>query len=240
MISSAMCFFPSVKAAVDTVIQTIQSGIPVARIELARRAADEAFNLRQSHVPEKPTLWLEFHGTEAGCAEQAEMVQAIAGEHGGEGFKWTARRGAQEALAGAPRRGLCRQEAAARQAALGDRRLRADLAAGRLHRRDAGRREGVVPAGADRRPCRRRQLPPHHHPRSERSQGMAEANRLNDRLVARALSMDGTCTGEHGVGYGKIDFLTAEHGGDVLSVMRAVKKAIDPDGIMNPGKILRM
>jgi D-lactate dehydrogenase (cytochrome) len=67
-----------------------------------------------------------------------------------------------------------------------------------------------------------------------------EANRLNDRLVARALSMDGTCTGEHGVGYGKIDFLNAEHGGDVLSVMRAVKKAIDPDGIMNPGKILRM
>ena len=66
------------------------------------------------------------------------------------------------------------------------------------------------------------------------------AESLNSRLVARALRLEGTCTGEHGVGYGKIDFLTAEHGGDALSVMRAIKKSIDPDGIMNPGKILRM
>jgi D-lactate dehydrogenase (cytochrome) len=68
---------------------------------------------------------------------------------------------------------------------------------------------------------------------------MAEAVRLNERLVRRALSLDGTCTGEHGIGCGKIDFLIAEHG-EAVSVMRAIKKAIDPDNIMNPGKILRI
>ena len=68
---------------------------------------------------------------------------------------------------------------------------------------------------------------------------VAEANRLNDRLVARALSMDGTCTGEHGVGYGKIDFLDAEHG-EAVSVMRTIKKSLDPDNIMNPGKVVRV
>ncbi|MCM0021990.1 MAG: FAD-binding oxidoreductase, partial [Tagaea sp.] len=68
---------------------------------------------------------------------------------------------------------------------------------------------------------------------------VAEANRLNDRLVARALAMEGTCTGEHGIGYGKIDFLTAEHG-EAVSLMRMIKKSLDPDDIMNPGKILRV
>ena len=68
---------------------------------------------------------------------------------------------------------------------------------------------------------------------------IAEASRLNDRMVARALAMDGTCTGEHGVGYGKIDFLTAEHG-EAVAVMRAIKRAIDPDNMMNPGKIVRI
>ncbi len=68
---------------------------------------------------------------------------------------------------------------------------------------------------------------------------VAEASRLNDNLVARAFAMEGTCTGEHGVGYGKVDFLVAEHG-DALSVMRTLKHALDPKGIMNPGKILRL
>src|SRR5262249_14409726 len=89
-ISSAMCSFPSVKDAVDTVIQTIQTGIPVARIELADALQMKAINaFSKLSLPEAPTLWLEFHGSEAGVAEQAEMVQAIASEHGGADFTWT-------------------------------------------------------------------------------------------------------------------------------------------------------
>jgi D-lactate dehydrogenase (cytochrome) len=242
MISSAMCFFPTVKAAVDTVIQTIQSGIPVARMELADELQMKAFNLYANlGVPEKPTLWLEFHGTEAGCAEQAEMVQAIAGEHGAEGFKWTASPEERKKLWQArhdaayagkklqPGKQLWATDVCVPISRLADCivETQADVKSSFLlapivgHVGDGNFHLTII-------------LDP-NDPRE-----LAEANRLNDRLVARALSMDGTCTGEHGVGYGKIDFLTAEHGGDVLSVMRAVKKAIDPDGIMNPGKILRM
>ena len=241
-ISSATCSFPTVKAAVDTVIQTIQSGIPVARMELADQLQMKAFNLyAKLGVVEAPTLWLEFHGTDASVAEQAEMVQAIAAEHGGENFKWTTSPEERKRLWQA------RHDAAYAGKAL---RPGAQLWATDVCVPISRLADCIVETQAD---VQASFLPApivghvgdgNFHltiildPKDPRE--VEEANRLNDRLVARALSMDGTCTGEHGVGYGKIDFLNAEHGGDVLSVMRAVKKAIDPDGIMNPGKILRM
>jgi len=240
-ISSAMCSFPSVKAAVDTVIQTIQSGIPVARMELADELQMKAFNLyARLGLAEAPTLWLEFHGTDASVAEQAEMVQAIAAEHGGEGFRWTTSPEERRKLWQA------RHDAAYAGKALrpGAQLWATDVCVpiSRLADCIVGTQEDVK-ASFLMAPIVGHVGDGNFHltiildPKDPRE--IAEANRLNDRLVARALSMDGTCTGEHGVGYGKIDFLTAEHGGDVLSVMRAVKKSIDPDGIMNPGKILR-
>ena len=240
-ISSAMCSFPSVKAAVDTVIQTIQSGIPVARMELADELQMKAFNLyARLGLAEAPTLWLEFHGTDASVAEQAEMVQAIASEHGGEGFRWTTSPEERKRLWQA------RHDAAYAGKALrpGAQLWATDVCVpiSRLADCIVGTQEDVK-ASFLMAPIVGHVGDGNFHltiildPKDPRE--LAEANRLNDRLVARALSMDGTCTGEHGVGYGKIDFLTAEHGGDVLSVMRAVKKSIDPDGIMNPGKILR-
>jgi D-lactate dehydrogenase (cytochrome) len=183
-----VCSFATVEAAVNAVIQTIQAGVPVARIEVANAIQMDAINkYSKLELPVAPTLWLEFHGTEASVAEQAEMVQKIAADHGGANFSWTTRPEDRQKLWQA--------------------------------RHDVFHLIIVV--------------------NPNESMEMSEAERLNERLVHLALSFDGTCTGEHGIGCGKIDFLIAEHG-EAVSVMRAIKKAIDPDNIMNPGKILRV
>ncbi len=240
-ISAATCYFDTVQGAVDTVIQTIQLGIPVARIEFADEVQMEATNKHfdMDHAV-KPTLWLEFHGTEAGVKELAEMVQAIAAEHGGGGFRWTTNEEERNKLWHA------RHNAAYAAAALrpGSKFWATDVCVpiSRLA-------ECIVET--------KKELDASFLPAPivghvgdgnfhvsfvldpTKSDEVDEASRLNENLVARALAMEGTCTGEHGVGYGKIDFLVAEHG-DALSVMRTLKQAIDPDNIMNPGKILRL
>ncbi|NQV79589.1 MAG: FAD-binding protein [Alphaproteobacteria bacterium] len=240
-ISAASCYFDSVQGAVDAVIQTIQLGIPVARIEFADEVQIDATNRHfdMDHAV-KPTLWLEFHGTPAGVKEQAEMVQEIATEHGGGGFRWTTNEEERNKLWHA------RHNAAYSAAALrpGSRFWATDVCVpiSRLA-------ECIVET--------KKELDASFLPAPivghvgdgnfhvsfvldpEKPGEVEEANRLNDNLVARALAMEGTCTGEHGVGYGKVDFLVAEHG-DALAVMRTLKNAIDPDGIMNPGKILRL
>jgi D-lactate dehydrogenase (cytochrome) len=240
-ISSAVCSFPSVEAAVNTVIKTIQAGVPVARIELADATQMDAINkYSQLNLPVAPTLWLEFHGTEASVAEQAKMVQMMAFDHGGTDFSWATKL--------EDRRKLWR---ARHDVAHADKALRVggqlwvtdvcvpisrlaecisetqkDLASSFLpapivgHAGDGNFHVGFV-------------LDP-NDPKE-----MAEAKRLNQRLVDRALALEGTCTGEHGIGCGKIDSLIAEHG-EAISVMHTIKKAIDPDNIMNPGKVLRI
>ena len=241
-ISAASCWFPSVKAAVDTVIQTIQSGIPIARIELADELQMKAYNIyAKLGVPEKPTLWMEFHGTDDGVKEQAAMVEAIAEEHGGGGFTfaasaeerrklWDARHNAAYAgKALRPGAQLWATDVCVPISRLADciTETQEDLKGSFLpapilgHVGDGNFHLTIILDPAD-------------------PKEIAEAERINERLVARALSMDGTCTGEHGVGYGKIHFLEAEHGADALAVMRALKVALDPDGIMNPGKIVRV
>ncbi|MBI3505612.1 MAG: FAD-binding protein [Proteobacteria bacterium] len=239
--SVAMCGFASVKEAVDTTIATIQAGVPVARIELADTVQmDAIIKHSKLNVPAQPTLWLEFHGSEASVAEQAETVQAIAADNGGTGFSWT--------TDPAERRKLwqARHDAAYAAKAL---RPGCQLWATDVCVPISRLTECIVETQKDLAGSK---LPApivghvgdgNFHVAfvldTTKPEEVAEANRLNDRLVARALSMDGTCTGEHGVGYGKIDFLDAEHG-EGVSVMRSIKKSLDPDNIMNPGKVVRV
>ena len=215
--------------------------MPVARIELADAVQMDAIKkYSKLDVQVAPTLWLEFHGTEASVAEQARMVQMIASEHGGTDFSWATNAEDRRKLWRA-RHDVAYADKALREGAqllvtdvcvpisrlaeciietqkdLADSFLPAPIVG---HAGDGNFHVGFV-------------LNP-NDPKE-----MAEAERLNQQLVHRALSLDGTCTGEHGIGCGKIDSLLAEHGAAV-SVMRAIKTAIDPDDLMNPGKILRV
>jgi D-lactate dehydrogenase (cytochrome) len=239
--SAAVCAFPNIEGAVDTVILTIQSGIPVARIELLDEAQMAAIN-KYSKLDHKvaPTLFFEFHGTPAGVAEQAEAVKAIAGEFGGDSFRW--------ATTPEERSKLWQARHDAYYAALalrpGSKGLATDVCVpiSRLAecisetKRDLSQSPipyALVGHVGDGNFHLVFMIDPN------RPEEVAEACRLNDRMVARALAMEGTCTGEHGVGYGKMDFLIAEHG-EAIGVMRTIKKALDPDGILNPGKIVRV
>jgi D-lactate dehydrogenase (cytochrome) len=240
-ISAAVCAFPTIAAAVDAVIETIQTGVPVARIELLDEAQIDAIN-KYSKLDHKvaPTLFFEFHGTEAGVAEQVETVQAIAGEHAGEDFRWAA--------------------SPEERSKLWQARHDAYYAALALRPGSKGWPTDVcVPIsrlaeciGETKRDLAQSSIPSalaghvgdgNFHlifmidPQSPEE--IAEASHLNDRMVARALEMEGTCTGEHGIGYGKMDFLVAEHG-EAVSVMRSIKKALDPENILNPEKIVRL
>lgn len=240
-ISAAVCAFPSIESAVDTVILTIQYGVPVARIELLDEAQIAAIN-KYSKLDHKvaPTLFFEFHGTPAGVVEQAETVKAIADEHGGDDFRW--------ATTAEERSKLWQARHDAYYAALalrpGSKGWATDVCVpiSRLAecisetKRDLAK--STIPSAlvghvGDGNFHLVFMIDPN------RPEEVAEASRLNDRMVARALAMDGTSTGEHGVGYGKMGFLIAEHG-EAVSVMRAIKRALDPDDILNPGKIVRI
>lgn len=239
--SVAMCTFSTVKGAVDTTIATIQAGVPVSRIELADGVQMGAIaRYSKLDLAAVPTLWLEFHGTEASVAEQAGMVQAIAADNGGENFQWTTDPAERKRIWQA------RHDAAYAAKALrpGCQVWATDVCVPISRLADC-----IVETQKD--------LESTHLPAPivghvgdgnfhlsfvldpTKPEEIAEANRINDRLVARALAMEGTCTGEHGVGYGKIDYLDDEHG-EAVSVMRTLKKALDPDNIMNPGKIVRI
>jgi D-lactate dehydrogenase (cytochrome) len=240
-ISAAVCAFPNIEGAVDTVILTIQSGVPVARIELLDECQMAAIN-KYSKLDHKvaPTLFFEFHGSPTGVAEQAETVKGIASEHGGDDFHW--------ATTSEERSKLWQARHDAYYAALalrpGSKGWATDVCVpiSRLAecitetKRDLAQSPlpyALVGHVGDGNFHLVFMIDPN------RPEEVAEASRLNDRMVARALAMEGTSTGEHGVGYGKMDFLIAEHG-EAVSVMRTIKKALDPDGILNPGKIVRV
>ena len=240
-ISAAVCAFPTLEAAVDSVILTIQSAVPVARIELLDESQMDAIN-KYSKLDHKvaPTLFFEFHGSPAGVAEQAETVKAIAAEHGGDDFRWATTPEARSKLWQA-RHDAYYAALALRPGSKGwatdvcvpisrlaecIRETKQDLAQSPLP-------SALVGHVGDGNFHLVFMIDPNQ------PEEIAEANRLNDRMVARALAMDGTSTGEHGVGYGKMDFLIAEHG-EAVSVMRMIKKALDPLNIMNPGKIVRV
>lgn len=239
--SAAVCSFPGIEGAVDTVIETIQMGVPVARIELLDELQMEACNNYSNlNYPVAPTLFLEFHGSEASVAEQAETVQIIAAEHGAGDFQWATRTeernhlwqarhdAAYAALSLRPGKKMWATDVCVPISRLAECILdtQKDLAESFL----IAPLVGHVGDGNFH-------LVFLFDPEDDRE--LAEVERLNERLVLRSLALDGTCTGEHGVGYGKLNFLTAEHG-EGVSLMRDIKKALDPDNIMNPGKIVQM
>ena len=238
-ISSAVCSFETLEGAINTVITTIQSGIPVARIELLDDVQMDAINrYSKLNYPPQNTLFLEFHGTEASAREQAEQVQAIAAENGGGDFRWALRAEERSKLWQA------RHDAAYAAMALrpGSRGWATDVCVpiSRLA-------ECIIETKKDLKesfliaPLVGHVGDGNFHLvfliDRDKPEEIAEAERLNDRLVMRALAMEGTCTGEHGVGTGKMKFLVAEHG-EAVSVMRMIKKAIDPQNVMNPGKVV--
>jgi D-lactate dehydrogenase (cytochrome) len=238
-ISSAVVSFDDLEGAVNTVILTIQSGIPIARIELLDEVQMAAINSYSGlDYPAKPTLFLEFHGSEAGVKEQVEAVGAIAKEHGAGAFQWTVKPEERTRLWQA------RHDAAYAAKALkpGGRILATDVCVpiSRLAdciletKADLARTRLVAPL-VGHVGDGNFHLAPAFDPKDEEE--VAQLHWLCDRLAKRALEMGGTCTGEHGVGLGKIKYMRAEHG-DAVDVMRAIKQAIDPENLMNPGKML--
>ncbi|OGA71105.1 MAG: 2-hydroxy-acid oxidase [Betaproteobacteria bacterium RIFCSPLOWO2_12_FULL_65_14] len=241
-LSAAVCSFPGVKDAVDSVIEIIQSGVPIARCEFLDALSMRAINrhFKTAH-PERMTLFLEFHGSEAGVAEQAAAVQAIAREHGGSDFAWATRPEERSRLWHA-RHNLY---FAGMQLKPGARYVSTDVCVpiSRLSeclvetQRDLEKSSlPIVVAGhvGDGNFHLGILFDP------QKPGELDEAKAIYERLVARALAMDGTCTGEHGVGLGKVKHLVAEHGEDTVSVMRDIKHALDPDNLMNPGKVLQV
>ena len=238
--SAAVCPFETLAGAVDTTILTVQSGIPVARIELLDEVMMEAINRYSAlEYPVQPTLFFEFHGSEAGVEEQARAVGEIAADLGGGDFHWATRQEERSRLwqarhdayyaALAMRPGskgwptdVCVPVSRLAECILETRR---DVDQARLlapivgHVGDGNFHLSFIVDPDDR-------------------EEMDRAEAVNERMVVRAIDMGGTCTGEHGIGFGKIDFLRREHG-EAVSLMRTVKQSLDPHGIMNPGKVFQ-
>jgi len=240
--SSAVCTFKTLAGAVNTVIQTIQAQVGVARIELLDEVQVDAVNkYSKLDLPLAPMLLLEFHGTPAGVKEQAEFVETIAVEHGGEGFQWTTKPEERSKLWQA-RHDVGYACVAYRP---GCKMYVTDVCVPISRLADCIlESKSEIEASFLKAPIVGHVGDGNFHcailvdPDSEKE--IAEAKRLGDRIIARALANGGTCTGEHGVGYGKMDALVDELGEDTLDVMRAVKRALDPNDIMNPGKIVRL
>ncbi len=236
---AAVCTFPELENAVATVIETIQFGIPVARIELLDALQMEAC-IRHSDLPgmtARPTLFYEFHGSQTAVREQAELAGKIAAAHGGSSFRWATR--AEE------RNRLWKARHQAFYAALAMRpgakawvtdvcvpisALAATISETRRDIDAAGIPAPILGHVGDGNFHVIFLVDP------ERPEEWRSVRRLNDRMVERALKAGGTCTGEHGIGLGKKASLLREKG-EAVNVMRAVKRAIDPAGILNPGKI---
>ena len=236
--SAGICTFPSIEACCNTAIETIQMGIPVARIELVDAEHIKAINANSKHsMPASPTLFLEFHGTKAGVAEQSQMFSEIAAGHGGGAFQWATQEEERLKLWQARHDAFWatknikpgKQESIATDVCVPISRLaecvtqtQADLEANGIY----GPIIGHIGDGNF-----------HVVLFCDRA-NVAEVKRVKEvygRLIDRALAMGGTCTGEHGIGSGKRDYLAKEHG-EGVEVMRQIKLALDPANIMNPGK----
>ena len=241
-ISAGICPFPTVKAACDAVIMTIQSGIPVARIELLDEVQVRAVNLHSRlALPESPLLLLEFHGTDAGVQEQAERFGEIAAEFTDQPFEWATKPEERSRLWQA------RHDAywAARGLRPGAQSVATDVCVpiSRLAECVDETKRDILESGM---------IAPivghvgdgnfHVQPlvNMDDPAEIAVCEAFVDRLVKRAVAMEGTCTGEHGVGQKKMKYLEIEHGEAALDLMRVLKRAIDPHNIMNPGKIVAL
>ena len=236
--SAAVCPFNTLEGAVNTVVDVIQMGIPIARIELIDDLLVDIIN-RYSGLdyPVEPTLFMEFHGSETAVQEQAEMVEEIAVSHGGHGFKWATRPEERNKLWQARHDGFLAVRAAfpgkdfwVSDVCVPISRLAESIDAARKDIAEAGIIAPLVGHVGDG----------NFHltiPYDKNNpQDVAHIERINQRLVERAIRMGGTCTGEHGIGLGKKKYMELEHG-PALAYMKVIKKAFDPKNILNPGKI---
>ena len=241
-VSAAICSFPTLEAAVHTTIQTIQLGVPIARVELIDvNSVRLVNNYAKLTLKEEPLLLMEFHGSPASVQEQAETVQAIASENGGESFEWASTPEERTRLWTARHNAYF----AAVQSRPGCRCISTDTCVPISRLADC-LLDSVAEADASGIPYF---LVGHvgdgnfHFgylidPNSAEERAAAEV--LNHKLVTRALRLEGTCTGEHGIGLHKIDFLVNEAGAGAVEMMRTLKRALDPNNIMNPGKIFTL
>ena len=239
-VAAAVCSFPDVDRAVATAMETVQSGIPVARMELLDGNVMEAVNrFSKLDYPATATLFLEFHCSAAGVEEQATLVGSLAAANGGSAFRWAHRAEERNALwqarhdlhyatlAMRPGAKVWGTDVCVPISALVEciHAARADAAGAPFfvttlgHVGDGNFHMGYLLDMANPAEIR-------------------EAERLNERLVRHAITLGGTCTGEHGVGYGKARFLPLEHGDTAVDLMRQIKRMLDPENLLNPGKIL--
>jgi len=238
--AAAVTPFPTIADAVNTVIRVIQSAIPVARIELLDEFQMKANNLYSKlDYAEQPTLFIEFHGSEAAVAEQVELVKAIAADYGGGEFRWSVKPEERTKLWQA-RHDAYYAGMAMRPGSKGwptdvcvpISRLADCIVETRKDIEASGLTAMILGHVGDGNFHTTILVDPNDPAELKR----AEA--FNDRLVDRALAMGGTCTGEHGIGFGKIAFLEREHG-EAVGLMRLIKQTLDPENRMNPGKIFR-
>jgi D-lactate dehydrogenase (cytochrome) len=241
-VSAAVCQFPSLADAVNAVIEVMQAGIPVARIELLDEVQLAAciVHAKLEGLSPAPTLFLEFHGTPNAVQEQAEAVQSITASHRGSGFAW--------AREPAERNRLWKARHDAYWAALasqpGKRGITTDVCVpiSRLAEALLGAKADIEASGFSAPIVGHVGDGNFHTVILVNNDDPAEMDRaweLDRKIVARALALGGTCSGEHGVGLGKREFLEAEHGAEAMAVMRGLKNALDPKGILNPGKMFR-
>jgi D-lactate dehydrogenase (cytochrome) len=241
-IAAAICSFPSVEAAVNTTIATIQMGVPIARCELLDALTVKAVNRRDKlGLPESPLLLFEFHGTASGVEEQTASVQDVARDHGGHDFQWATTPEERSRLWTARHNAYfaCLQLKPGCRSSTTDVCVPISRLAQCIGETIKDTEAGSLPApilghvGDGNFHCAILVDP-------TSAAEMEEAERLNQRIVERALRMDGTCTGEHGVGLHKMDFLLDEHGADAVELMARIKRAFDPLNILNPGKVVRV
>jgi D-lactate dehydrogenase (cytochrome) len=238
-ISAAVCSFSDMAGAVNTVIQTLQAGIPIARSEALCGTTMKAINAHsKTRWREQPTLFLEFHGSKTGVEEQAVLVQEIARENGGMDFEWTVKPEDRNRLWSARHQAYF----ACLQLRPGSRAVSTDVCVpiSRLTEcivetsKDIARASMPIPlfghVGDGNFHCEILIRP-------EDEAELAEAKAFNERVVNRALAMEGTCTGEHGIGFGKMQSLRKELG-EAVDLMASLKRAFDPDNLMNPGKVV--
>jgi D-lactate dehydrogenase (cytochrome) len=238
-VMAAVCHFPSIDAAVRTTMQVIQMGVPIARCELLDAHAIRAVNKHSRlTLREAPMLLMEFHGSDASVKEQAQTVQALAADMGGEAFEWAATPEERTKL------WTARHQAyfAALQMRPGCRSLSTDTCVPISHLAQsinesvdeaeaAGLPYWIVGHVGDGNFHLSYLLDPHNPAE------VATAERLSEQMVQRAIRLDGTCTGEHGIGLHKIGYLVEEAGAGAVAMMRSIKQALDPKNIMNPGKV---
>ncbi len=237
-IAAAVCSFPAIRASVETVIEVLQSGVPVARCELLDTASMRAVgDYAKLDYPATPTVFFEFHGSPASVREQAEITGALAAEHGGSGFQWATQRGRREKLWHARHHAYYAIKAlrpgsygwvsdvcvpiselsGAVEATIADIDAEGLVAPILGHVGDGNFHAVFLVDREDEGEMRR-------------------AAEVNDRMIEAALAVGGTCTGEHGIGIGKASWLRAQHG-EGVAVMRLLKESLDPEGLLNPGKV---